>query len=141
MWLAARRRIPVGDPLHHPDPLRLRGAAALAGVVDLARAAALGVCGGAIEDLLGGPPAAVGYRYATASPYELLPLGVRQTLVHARHDKVVPLEISERYRARARSLGDPVDLVVLEEAGHFDLGDPRAPAFTAVTAAIRALLP
>lgn len=140
MWLAARHRIPRGHPLHTPDPLRPRGAVALAGVLDLIRAHELRVCGTAVEQLLGGTPAAQAERYQAASPYELLPLGIRQILIHGRQDDVVPLEISERYRARAHDLADRVDLVLVDAADHFDLGDPRAPAFAAVVRAITTLL-
>lgn len=140
MWLAARSRIPAGDPTHTPDPLPLRGVVSIAGAVDLARASQLNVCRGAVDLLMGGPPSSVPQRYASGSPYELLPLGLAQVLVNGGRDTVVPLEIAERYTARATELGDAVDLVLIDDADHFDLIDPLAPAFARVRQAVLALL-
>jgi acetyl esterase/lipase len=125
LWLAARQRIPAGDPLHSPAPLVLRGAVSLAGVLDLRRGSELGLSGRVIDQLLGGTPGVVPHRLATASPYELLPLGRPQLLVHGQRDEAVPIELSRRYAERARAYGDPVELVELPETGHFELIDTR----------------
>lgn len=138
LWLAARRRLTLGTPLFTADPLPLRGALSLAGVVDLEIAAQRGLCGGAVQKLLGGSPDEVPDRYRAASPYALLPLGIPQVLVHGREDKVIPVEVSVRYQAHAMDAGDDADLVMIDGTGHFELGDPLAPAFDAVRrAAIR----
>jgi acetyl esterase/lipase len=125
LWLAARGRIPSGDPLHDAAPLHLRGAISLAGVPDLRRGAELGLSSGVVDQLLGGPPDAIPHRLATASPYELLPLGVPQLLVHGVDDPNVPIELSRRYAERARNYGDPLDLLEMPGTGHFELIDPR----------------
>jgi len=140
MWLAARQRIPAGDPTHSTDPLPLRGVVSIAGAVDLARASQLGVCGGAVDALMGGPPGSVTPRYAIGSPYELLPLGLPQALVIGGRDTVVPAEIADRYARRATELGDAVDLIRIDDADHFDLIDPLTPALARVREAVLALL-
>jgi acetyl esterase/lipase len=140
MWLAARSRIPAGDPMKAPDPLSLRGVVSIAGAVDLARASQLNVCRGAVDALMGGQPGSVPKRYASGSPFELLPLGVRQALVIGGRDTVVPAEIAERYARRATGLGDAVDLIRIDDADHFDLIDPLAPAFARVRDAMLSLL-
>jgi acetyl esterase/lipase len=140
MWLAARSRIPAGDPIHTPDPLPLRGVVAIAGAVDLARASQLQVCRGAVDALMGGPPGSVPQRYASGSPFDLLPLGLPQVLVNGGRDTVVPVELAERYTARATELGDAVDLIRIDGADHFDLIDPLAPAFAQVRDAVLSLL-
>jgi len=119
-WLAARPRIPADAPLHMDDPLPIHGVVSLAGVVDLRRAWELRLSSNVTEQLLGGAPDAVPDRYAAASPYELLPLGVRQVHIHGTADENVPLEISERYVARARELGDDATLITLPGVGHFE---------------------
>jgi acetyl esterase/lipase len=124
LWLAGRHRRLAGD-LHGPAPLALRGAIALAGVVDLRRGSELGLSRGVVDELLGGRPDAVPDRLAAASPYELLPLGLRQLLIHGALDEHVPIELSRRYVERARAYGDPVELLELPETGHFELIDPR----------------
>ena len=131
-WLAARPRISANAPLHTPDPLPLRAAVALAGVVDLRRAWELRLSGAVTQTLLGGAPDAYPARYDAASPYELLPLGVPQVLFHGTADASVPFEISERYVARACERGDDVRLVTLLGAGHFEPVEARTPEWASV---------
>ena len=131
LWLAARWT-PAGGPLRRPQPFAVRGVASLAGLCDLRRAWELRLSNGAVEQLLGGTPQAVPARYVAASPYELLPLGVPQVLIHGTADAAVPVELSERYYRRARALGDPVALVTLPNTGHFELIDPQSPAWPIV---------
>ena len=82
-----------------------RGAVSLAGVVDLERAFALRLGDGIVESFLGGTPTQVPERYELASPAALLPLGVKQVLVHGARDDVVPPEQSRDYAAAARAAG------------------------------------
>lgn len=139
-WLAARPRIPAGDPPHTRDPLAIGGVVSIAGLIDLVSASELRLCGGSMDLLLGGTPREVPDRYAVASPYELLPLGVKQVLVSGGRDTIVPVGIAERYAARAKERGDTVETITSRDADHFDLIDPLAPAFTRVREAVLALL-
>lgn len=50
-------------------------------------------------------------RYAAASPYALLPIGVPVVCMHGDADQVVPIEQSRRYVDRAKQLGDPATLI------------------------------
>src|SRR5205814_3112302 len=127
LWLAARARLPSGDRLRGAAPLALVGAVSLAGVVDLRRGSELGLSGGVVDQLLGGRPGEVPERLALASPYELLPIGCPQLLIHGQVDGLVPIELSRRYAERAAALGDPIELVELAGTGHFELIDPRLP--------------
>lgn len=139
-WLAARPRIPAGDQLRLPDPLVIHGLVSIAGLVDLARSSELRLCGGSMDLLMGGTPREVPDRYAVASPYELLPLGLPQVLVSGGRDTIVPVEIAERYAARAVETGDDARLVTIADADHFDLIDPREAAFARVREAVLGLL-
>ncbi len=123
LWLAGHARVPRDAAISFPDPLPLRAAISLAGVADLRRAWALRLSSGVVEEFLGSP-AEFPERYAAASPIELLPLGVRQVLVHGTADENVPFEISERYYSAARGQGDDVALIPLPGVGHFELIDP-----------------
>ena len=140
LWLAARPRLPAGDPRRGKDPLPFRGVVGLAAIPDLTRAAQARVCDSAVEDLLGGSPQSQPARYAAASPFALLPLGVRQELVHGRADRIVPVALSEDYVAAARAKGDAATLWPVEGAGHFDLIAPGSKAWLAVERAIRSAL-
>ena len=138
LWLAARRRLPASSPLYAPRPLPLRGVVSLAGVTDMR--AFRPRCNDAVTKLLGGPPEEFPERYQQTSPTELLPLGVRQRLIHGARDTIVPAGQSKEYAAAARRKGDGVRLSVLDAAGHFDLIAPQSSAWPAVAEAVRALL-
>jgi pimeloyl-ACP methyl ester carboxylesterase len=97
-------------------------------VVDLRRGAELGLSG-VIDELLGGRPDAVPHRLATASPSELLPLGVPPLLIHGAPDQHVPVELSRRYLERGRAYGDPAELI-----------DPRLPQEREAVARIERML-
>jgi pimeloyl-ACP methyl ester carboxylesterase len=139
-WLAGRHRIAPQIPLHTADPIQLRGVVALAGVLDLRQAWDLRLSGRVVQQFLGGTPEDCPERYAAASPAELLPLGVRQILIHGTADANVPYAISKDYYERARALGDDVALMTLEGAGHFEPVDPETPQWPVVVEAVRSLL-
>ncbi len=138
-WLAGRPRIPKNSDLSTPDPLPISGVVSLAGVVDLRRAWELQLSANATGLLLDGSPDDVPDRYAAASPYDLLPLGVRQIHLHGTADENVPYEISDRYIARARALGDDATLITLPDAGHFEMVEPPSHEWQAVAQAAREL--
>ena len=140
LWLAGRHRVPAGSEVAAPDPLPLRGAVSLAGVLDLRRGYELRLSDEVIRLLLGGSPAEYPDRYAAASPLELAPLGVRQVILHGTADENVPIELSRRYAAAAQAAGDAVELVPLPGAGHFEVVDPRSREWPAVAAAVETLL-
>jgi acetyl esterase/lipase len=134
LWLAGRSRLPDGDPLHVASPLAVRGAISLAGVVDLRRGFELGLGGGAVGALLGGGPTEVSSRYASASPADLLPLGVPQRLFHGALDSIVPLALSEAYVAHAKERGDTAVLSAPSGVGHFEPIDPSSGIWTEIRA-------
>ena len=110
---------------------------ALAPVSDLRESAERVGPEGAVARFLGGMPDELPDRYAEASPRELLPLGVRQILVHGTADEEVPYEMSKRYVADA---GDEAELITLERAGHFEPIDPHAREWPRTVDAVRSLL-
>ncbi len=141
LWLAARRRLPRDSELWTAEAIPLGGVVSLAGITDLREGAAGKVCGDAIPQLLGGPPADQEARVAQSSPIELLPLRVPQRLVCGALDQRVPNDQSRRYQAAARKAGDAAQLEIVEGVGHFELVDPRSAAWPAVLRAVRELLP
>lgn len=136
LWLAARARLAKNNPLHTSDPLRLRAAVSLAGVTNLRQGWELGLSNNVVEEFMGGAPDKFPERYAAASPQELLPLGVPQVLIHGTLDENVPFLLSEGYYRQASALGDPVELVTLPGAAHFEVVNPRATQWAQVVAAI-----
>jgi acetyl esterase/lipase len=126
VWAAARHRLPPDHPLRGSDPLPLFAVVSLAGILNLAESVEMEVCGDLAEQLLGGPQKA-SERYAETSPSELVPLGVRQVLIHGTSDAIVPLMISQHYRRVARAAGDRhVQLKKIHDGDHFDVIDPSS---------------
>jgi acetyl esterase/lipase len=136
LWGAGRRWIREGE-LRDARPIRVRGAIALAGLVDLRQAWGMGF--DVVGTLLGGAPDQVPLRYDTASPAALLPLGVPQVLVHGRDDRIVPPQMSQDYQAAAVARGDQVSLVALDGVGHFELIEPQTAGWEPVAKAVRTL--
>jgi len=118
----------------------LRGIVALAPVADLRRAWELKLSETVVADLLGGSPQDLPDRYRSASPIELVPLGVAQRVLHGTNDDVVPLEISRRYVAAAKKSGDDSKLIEVAGAGHFELIDPQSSAWPVVKEAVLELV-
>lgn len=130
-WAAARPGLPAGAPGAEPR-IRLAGAVAQAGVVDLREALRLHLSDDVVGRLLGGTPGRHPRRYELASPVERLPLGVPQLLVHGDADDVVPISIARGYGRRALDAGDPCELVELPGLGHMEHIDPRSVAWPPV---------
>jgi len=140
VWLMARHKIPPGDTLASADPIALRGAVPLAGVVDLRRAWELRLSDGVVGELMGGPPDKLPQRYHAGSPIELVPLGGRVRLLHGTEDSVVPIEISNGYQKAASRAGDDARLVVLPGADHFAAVDPRSEHWHVVEKTVKDLV-
>lgn len=143
MWAAARSRLPTSSALYLTDPLPVRGVIDLAGPLDMTaniRGYEALCRDSVIKSMLGGTPATVPGRYQQASPIRLLPLGVPQVLVVGTHEDFVPLPLVEAYAEAARRAGDPVRVVVIPGAGHFEIASPRSSAWPRVESAIRSLL-
>ena len=139
LWVAGRRRMPEGTP-GTPAAVQPRGAVSLAGVVDLRRAAELGLGAGAVPRLLGGMPTDQPDRYAAGSPADLLPLGIPQVLVHGLADTVVPPSMSLGYQRTACELGDEAVYAPIEGLDHRQIIDPARRAWPVIAGHLERLL-
>jgi pimeloyl-ACP methyl ester carboxylesterase len=133
---AARPKLPEASAIRGADPLPIHAAVALAGVLDLSESIDLGVCGGQAADLVGGAPEEVPERYAETSPRALLPIGVRQRMIHGTADTLVPFIMSEHYRSAAQSAGDAVELLAIVGGDHFDVIETSSSKWKDVEAGI-----
>jgi acetyl esterase/lipase len=123
-WVAGRSRSRSAQS----PRVRVLAAVGLAPVADLAHAYDLRVGGDVVAELLGGPPSQYPERCQAASPMELLPLHVRQLVLHGTADDVVPIDLSRRYTHAAEAAGDAVELIELSGAGHMEYLDPGSEA-------------
>jgi acetyl esterase/lipase len=124
LWVAARSRSRSAQP----PRVRVLAAVGLAPIADLACAYELRVGGDVVAELLGGPPRQYPERFKAASPIEMLPLRVRQLVLHGTADAVVPIDLSRRYSRAAEAAGDAVELVESSGTGHMEYLDPRSEA-------------
>ncbi len=124
LWSAARERFPGLAPARVP----VMAVAGLAPVADLAAAHALSVGRSAVAEFLGGSPQEAEARYQAASPAALLPLGVRQLVVHGTRDEALPVALSRDYAAAASRAGDDIQFIALPDTGHMDFLDPQSAA-------------
>jgi len=115
----------------------LKAAVSLAGVIDLQRAYELHLSNDAVAEFLGGTPKEAGDHYREADPMRLA-IGVPQYILHGTRDDAVPLELSQNY-ARAKTK-ENVRLTTIEDAGHFDLVDPRSGVWENVRQVVGAAL-
>jgi len=140
LWLAGRWRLPPTSPLYFPDPLPIKGVLALAAIPDLVGAAREGICQEMPAQLMGGTPAEVPERYRQASPLALLPTGCPQIHIIGDQDDPTHSVNIRRYVAAAREIGEPARLMIAPGAGHFELVNPAAPAWSLTLAALAELL-
>ncbi|MFC8077573.1 alpha/beta hydrolase family protein [Streptomyces sp. NPDC057307] len=131
LWAAARHVLPEGSPWRLDAPPRLRGVVAIAPIADFATAVELGVCGGAVVQLLGGE-GELKARKDSADPSALLPTGIATAVVQGRDDDVVPQAVAEAYVDAAARAGEMVGITLLEDVGHYAPVDPGADACAVV---------
>lgn len=136
LWLAGRARIPGGDPLFAADPLPVQAVVSVSGVGDLEHPHLHRNADSWAGTFMGAKPSDNPARYATGSPANLLPLGVRQVIVHGTADDIAPFVLGTDYYARAVSAGDNATLVPVPDSGHFAVIDPQSPAGQVVVDAI-----
>ncbi len=140
LWLAARHKLPPESELYMENPLALAGVVALAPAADLELTYRNQTCGGASQKLAGGSPEEFPQRYIDGSAAALLPLGVPQVIVNGDHDEGW-LTVSRAYQAKAKSLGESVEIIIPENGGHFELVMPGNAAFDQVRATILGMVP
>ncbi|MCI3226262.1 alpha/beta hydrolase [Streptomyces sp. NP-1717] len=131
LWATARHVLPAGSPWRLDAPPRLRGVVAIAPIADFTTAVELGVCGGAVVQLLGGE-SELKSRGDSADPSALLPTGIATAVVQGRNDIVVPQAVAEAYADAAARAGEMVGITLLEDVGHYAPVDPGADACAVV---------
>lgn len=136
LWLAGSHKLPRESMLHRDQKPWLTAVISLAGIADLRKAWDMRQGNGPVENLIGGSPNQYPQRFAEASPIDLLPMGLKQVLIHGREDDTVPIIQSECFVQKARAAGDKASLVALDRMGHFELIDPESEAWDAVAGSV-----
>jgi acetyl esterase/lipase len=136
VWVAAQNRIPAGSTLKREQTVNFQAVIGIAAIPDLAHFARAGAhaCGdNTVDQLVDAanrtpPGGAKNAPFIDTSPSEMLPLGVKQILIHGVFDGIVPPAIGLRYQSHAKTMGENIELITLERAGHFELIAPWTPA-------------
>jgi acetyl esterase/lipase len=123
LWLAARPGFSPDHPLFAPGALPVERVLALAPITDMAAYAAQEQgCPAGARRVLGGSPEQWPQRYRAVSPLDNLPGKVLVELVHARDDRIVPLDHSATFARRLNAAGGRARVHVLAPpAGHFEV--------------------
>jgi acetyl esterase/lipase len=138
LWAAARKNIAKTSELYTNDPLKVKGVVALAGIPDLATyASAPGSCNSAVPQLMGGLPSQVPSRYAAGSPMQLKPSSAHLRLVQGEKDPIVPIAQAQNFVAEVQKKGSDAKVLLLPNAGHFDLVAPTSPVWPTIEQAVR----
>ena len=142
-WAAGRHKLPADSTLRTAAPLRVAGVVDVDGPLDLEAFMAIEqqVCGApVVEQLLGGGPANLAARYREASATGLLPIATKQELLIASRANESWIGAIRSYAATAEKAGDSVVVTMMENSGHFDGLNPKAPAWATVLASIRSII-
>jgi acetyl esterase/lipase len=143
LWSASRSKLPVGGPLAAQSPIKPIGVINLAGLPDLRDNIVKyeQLCGHpVIHEMLGSEPSEVIENARAAAAIDRLPLGVEQTIILGDHEDFVPRAVAQAYVEKARSAGDKAQLVVIPDAGHFEIAATTSAAWPQVRKSILALL-
>ncbi|GAA0462756.1 alpha/beta hydrolase [Alkalibacillus silvisoli] len=135
LWLAARTVHKSLDYMFNELVVPIQKVISLAGVTDLKKMWQIHEAKGLkspVSELMGGTPNEVPERYNIASPIELLPINVKQILVHGEEDKHVPPELSENYYLKVIEQNKHVNLVTLPDTEHFKIIEPTSRAWESV---------
>ncbi|KAA3440864.1 alpha/beta fold hydrolase [Rufibacter hautae] len=141
LWAAGRKDLPRTSALYTKNPLKVKGVVSLAGIPDLATySTEKGSCNTAVEKLMGGLPAAVPQRYTEAIPSPALALKTPVRMVQGARDPIVPVSQAQNFVNHSSSRKNKAKLVLLPDAGHFDLVAPVSPVWATIEAAVKELL-
>ena len=136
LWAAARGKVDDQSVLYTPKPLPVQAVFALAPAADLEGLEERGSCGNAVGRLMGGTPAEHPERYQAASPMQLAPISVPQTLLIGGQD-FVWAPPGRAYYHRAITVGtQDVRIVDLPDSGHFEMVSPSTTTWPLVISAL-----
>ncbi len=74
----------------------------------------------AVFALLGGSPDEYPHRYLACSPIKMLPIKMRQLIIHGDSDEVLPVEWTREYVDAARNAGDDITYIEIVHGQHMD---------------------
>jgi len=136
LMLGAQSKMDSNSDLKINDLPSIKGIVSLAGITDLMTYLAPEGCGSNVLKLVGGAPEELPGRYLAGSPITYLPIGIPQKLITGIKDDIVPIAHIQPYYDKATDLEDPVELIKISDAGHFEVINPESDAWPVIVEAI-----
>ena len=136
LWAAARGKVDDQSVLYTPKPLPVQAVFALAPAADLEGLEERGSCGNAVGRLMGGTPEEHPERYQAASPMQLAPISVPQTLLIGGQDFVWAPPGRSYYHRAITVETQNVRIVDLPASGHFEMVSPSTTTWPLVISAL-----
>lgn len=143
LWTGARKCLNKESDLYVSNPLPLKTVINLAGPGDLRGflEAQDKICGSKVIDkLLDKPSGKMEQHLLQASAYEMLPLTTNQQLIVGENDLAASVESMNKYLEKAKRLGDKIEFVSIKEAAHFEVVDPRTPAWDTIKNTVKKII-
>jgi acetyl esterase/lipase len=135
LMLGAQPQIKPKSQIKVSDLPPIKGIISLAGITDLSTYLSPDWCGSNILKLVGGSPDQYPDRYKEGSPITYLPLNIPQKLITGVNDKRVSVDHITPYSNRAKEVGDPIELLTIPDAGHFEVIKPGSVAWKKIVGA------
>lgn len=140
LWAAGRAHLPATSPLHTGNPLKPAGVVGIAGLGHLKDIAPQlpWICGDDLkaDQVVGQAAPTRPDPFADTSPQFLLPFGMPQLMITGVYDSYLPPYMALWWRIAATRKGDPAEVRVIPDAGHFDVVAVQTPAWPVVRDAI-----
>jgi acetyl esterase/lipase len=125
VWCAKQVESAIAGSVSSIKPYAVVG---LAPIIDIEKAFIAGTGNNAVSALLNSSPSEHTERYTLYSPIRMLPIGVRQLIIHGNRDEYLPVEWSRDYVTSSRDAGDSIDYIEIVDGEHMDYLDPNSVA-------------
>jgi acetyl esterase/lipase len=79
-----------------------------------------------IYDYLGSAPNENDRLYKLASPIEMLPIGIKQWIIHGIDDEAIPISEIDEYVNKAKNFGDEITYIKVKNGTHMGFIDPNS---------------
>ena len=144
LWLALRSKLLPTSPLYTANPLPVHAVISLAGIGDLAYFDHFGApaCGEeTVDQLIDWQHRGKEEALEDTSPDRLLPFAGKQYIVHGVFDAAVPPFIGLHYNDQSEAKHQETELVIIPNAGHFDIIVPWTDAWKKILKLVDESLP
>ena len=136
LMLGAQSKIKSNSQIKVNKLPKIKGIISLAGITDLSTFLTPDWCGSNILKLVGGTPDQYPDRYKEGSPITYLPLAIPHKLINGIEDKRLTVDHVTPYYIRAKEVGDPMELLTVPKAGHFEVITPGSVAWETIVGAL-----